>query len=739
MAHPDTLAVSLATDAPASTGGAPDRWIAHSDAAGLAEPERNARNAAFERAELTRCAAFFDRALPQPLNHEQRAAIVVDEDATLVVASAGSGKTTLLLGKIAYLVMRGRARPQEIALLAFNNSVRAEIRERLSAQHPQVAVHTFHSLGLELIARAQQPAAAPRLSPLVEDPPMLAFVSDHLLHLAGCASQALADWLTTWPHPLRDATDFGSAREFAGWQRCHAPVTLRGERVDRTSVREVADRLTAAGIAYRLGVALPTLPGLPPSTAGVLLPDARLLLVVEDGDISTGAIRRPRSRWARGVDVALTRIACWRQRLVPVTLRRAGQQQREGRLGDHLAAVLGRHGLDLAPRALPRLLAAPDAAMAARRDVLARLLAAAIGLQRGRLSPGPPTTAVPPGDPRDTRRAAVFDGLLGPLLEAYAAHLAAHGEVDFNDMIVRAAQALEAGRVTVPFRYLLVDEFQDISAGRADLVKALRRARPGMRLVAVGDDWQSIYRFAGSDVSIMTRFAAHFGHTETRFLRQTFRFDRRIEQLASTFVLRNPAQIRKQVDARDPDSADPSVVLWWPEDGAEDDPMPAIAADLLGPVVQEPVAGGAAPAEIAGAARPEVLVLGRYRSQEALARLDRLRLQYPQVCWRFSTMHRAKGATADYAVVLGVSGGRRAFPATRGDDPLLGRFLGAPEDYPHAEERRLFYVALTRARWRVYVVGSHRRPSPFFVELQQIGGNVVQRGAVRATDGFVCA
>jgi len=108
-------------DSPAATPHTADHWIAHSVAGALDEAARRAHNAAFERDELARYGGFFETVLPQPLNHEQRAAIVVDEDATLVVAAAGSGKTTLLLGKIGYLVMRGLARPGEIALLAFNN------------------------------------------------------------------------------------------------------------------------------------------------------------------------------------------------------------------------------------------------------------------------------------------------------------------------------------------------------------------------------------------------------------------------------------------------------------------------------------------------------------------------------------------------------------------------------------------------------------------------------------------
>jgi len=763
-----------------------EAWIARSAADGLDEPARRAHNAGFEQREMARHAEFFDRVLAQPLNDEQRAAIVVDEDATLVVASAGSGKTTLLLGKIAYLVMHGLARPEQIALLAFNNSVRAEIRERLASSHDGVAVHTFHSLGLELVRAAQ--GGACRLSDMATDSAALErFIAETLHEMARKQPALLAEWLAAHQQPLRDATDFASAREWAAWARRHPPRTLSGERIRSHALREVIDRLLLAGIACRTSSSWRVSPGLPPYAPDLFLPDVSLLVDV-CGDLvaASGSHGRATDRTGsqgllrRWVRETLARSACLRHGLRRIRITDAQTLQRGGQLGERLAAALKPFGLDLAPRALPAVLAGKVGA-ACLADTVSRL-AVCLGLQRS----GP--LGAPPGshtvvlqmqgadcagldrhvstDPAAThplsphsrtisqiaaRRQRAFDALFSHVAAAYADHLSARGEIDFGDMVAQAARALDEGGARVPFRYLLVDEFQDISAGRAALVKALRRSRPGMKLLAVGDDWQSIYRFAGSDVSIMARFESHFGHTETRFLRRTFRFDRRVEAVASAFVLRNPAQIRKQVEAREPCSDAPAVVLWLPADADADDPMPGIAAHLLGPplivlpLIGQPLPGAPAPPapmpepQTPGlpAPRLDILILGRYRHLQGQARLDWLASHYPQATWRFSTIHRAKGATADHAVVLGVRGGRQPFPAERPEDPLLAPFLGAPEAFPHAEERRLFYVALTRARHRVYVVGDRRQPSPFFTELIGQGGDIVvhDRSAVDAKTG----
>ena len=124
-----------------------------------------------------------------------------------------------------------------------------------------------------------------------------------------------------------------------------------------------------------------------------------------------------------------------------------------------------------------------------------------------------------------------------------------------------------------------------------------------------------------------------------------------------------------------------------------------------------------------------VLVLGRYRSaREALPtrRPGRLRVE-------FSTVHAAKGREADYVVVLDLRDARRGFPSQLEDDPLLEIVLPRPPggEYPHAEERRLFYVAMTRARFGAYLVADALRPSPFVEELRRQSPGLRQLGEFR--------
>ena len=302
----------------------------------------------------------------------------------------------------------------------------------------------------------------------------------------------------------------------------------------------------------------------------------------------------------------------------------------------------------------------------------------------------------------DRLRAQAFLAVFEPIFERYQGSLSRQDddEINFHDMINKATKYVEAGRFLSPFRYILVDEFQDISPGRARLLKALLDQSPDAQLFAVGDDWQSIYRFAGSDIAIMREFADHFGHTEQTYLETTFRCADRIAEVATKFVLSNPAQIRKKV--RSTRRADgPSVHVGLP---TEDLSLLEEALDMI-------VADAATHDETS-----TVLLLGRYGHTRPKD-MSELRKRHPELDLTYMTMHGSKGLEADYVVVLGLRAGKYGFPAEIADDPLIDLVLPAAETHPHAGERRLFHVAMTRARRAVYLLADRGAPSSFVQEL----------------------
>ena len=300
--------------------------------------------------------------------------------------------------------------------------------------------------------------------------------------------------------------------------------------------------------------------------------------------------------------------------------------------------------------------------------------------------------------------------LVRPLLQRYQQHLAKLGEIDFDDMIEQATELVRRGRFSVPWRHILVDEFQDISAPRAALLQALRDAAPDLSLFCVGDDWQAIYRFSGADVSLTTGFAEHFGASRMTCLDKTFRFNNQIEKVASRFVTRNPGQLPKAL-ATHHHSDGPRVHVL---PVASDSQMDAVTR-LLGLIAAEQ-------------ADASVYLLARFRfSLPDESQLAGWRRRFPGLSLEAQTLHGAKGKEADHVIMLGLCRGKYGFPPEKSGAALLELLLPDAEAFPHAEERRLFYVGLTRARQQVFLLADNQIPSVFIKELLEGGYPGVSR------------
>lgn len=257
------------------------------------------------------------------------------------------------------------------------------------------------------------------------------------------------------------------------------------------------------------------------------------------------------------------------------------------------------------------------------------------------------------------------------------------------------AHLLEHDPSLAPFDLVLVDEFQDTSQSRARLVRALTR-RPNVHLLAVGDDWQAINHFAGADLATMTHFQEVFGPGPTLYLQATFRNPQRIADVAGRFVSRNPTQLRKTVTARRRDPDQPVFIVRVGDRSAL---TGAILDHLRMLATQHPGS--------------TVHILGRYRRDRMYVPrdpVDGLRVT-------FRTIHAAKGLEADHVIVPNLTSGSYGFPSRIDDDPVLLLAMSAPDNYPDAEERRLLYVALTRARHSVALFTVAGNESPFVVEL----------------------
>ncbi|MGQ0510087.1 MAG: UvrD-helicase domain-containing protein [Betaproteobacteria bacterium] len=692
------------------------------------------RNEAFLINEVTKHKPLFEKIESKPLTPEQAQAVVCFENRLLLVAAAGSGKTSTLVAKAGYALSRGLMPGDQILMLAFNAAAAEELRDRIRARLTAVEINsdeitakTFHSLGLSIIGHAtgRKPSLAPWLDKANGAEEIESIIED----LCARSIKFNAMWQLYQFVYSDDVRRFGKKEEPEDWDResgARGFRTRNGEIVKSREERTIADWLHFNGVRYVYEGKYEH------DTADAshrqyqpdfYYPDAELyhehFALDEDGNAPAhfgdylGGVRWKRAlHEGKGTKLFETTSA----------------QLRDGSAIEALARELVARGIELRPdpnravggRPIPPIweLVRPfrtfQTHAKSNRLSMSELRKRLLNLSNiGLLG-----------------RHKLFLDLYEQISEEWDRRLVAGNYVDFEDMLNLATDHIETGRWKSPYRLVLADEFQDASQSRARFLQALVR-EPGHFLCAVGDDWQSINRFAGADVGVMTGFEKLFGKGETKFLSTSFRCPKSLCDLSSAFVGRNPSQIPKTVTATR-ERAAAATVCYSVDDvyGLE----PLIEKHLR--QLWQRVKSGAVEAGPSGSV--SVFILGRYRRNRP-ASLEEWKQRYsPQLRIEYFTVHGSKGLEADYVCVVGLTRGRYGFPSEVEDDPILPLAMPTVEEFPFAEERRLFYVALTRARRLVMLYTVENQISEFLVELQSAPYKVEVRRDDAKKSASVC-
>lgn len=655
-------------------------------------------------AELSSQRAFLDGIERQPLTEEQANAVIAFDNRVQVVAAAGSGKTSVMVARAAYAVQRGFVAPERILLLAFNKAAAEELQartqERLTSAGiaaDNIRASTFHSFGLDVIGKAT--GARPRPAPWLDSGRDLDTVQEIVDHLRDCSPDFRYKWdlfrllfanLASTPvggdhdHYDRDKRDTGFRTFDGGYVRSH------GERL-------IANWLYLNGVnfeyerPYSHRTASPDHSQYRPD---FYYPEADLWHEhwALDRDGNPPAIF---PGYAEGI--------AWKRE----THRKYGTTLIETTWADvvhgsglaDLEAQLLHYGIELDWNPERPI----DGAQVVRHEQMCRLVRTFMThvksskLNREALENRLSTSHVHLAG----TRTSLFLDIYWPIHEEWDRRLRKEEFVDFEDMLSIAADILVNGEYDAPYDLVLVDELQDASQARARLIKGLMN-KPGRFLLAVGDDWQSINRFAGADISVMTDFHEMFGPGPRLELTTTFRCTQRICDVSSAFVSKNPRQLRKQVHSIHSERG-PHIQLI-----RDREPARALQQFLwrLSKELDDDGQSGRT-------TRTTVDVLGRYRHDKEL-----MPEEIPSnLDVKFRTVHSAKGLEADYIVVANAKAGVYGFPSTIADDAVLDLAMSERDTFEHAEERRLFYVALTRARRQVVVLSPPGLESPFVIEL----------------------
>ena len=683
------------------------------------EQNRVAHNARAKEIWKERCAEYFDTLFAYPLDEQQRESIVTLEDNTLVVSAAGSGKTSTIIGRTHYLVDQLEVDPNRILLISYTRKAAGELRDRLD--YEGITCSTFHRLALDIIAENEG------VMPTIAKPDTLQQVFYDLLK-DYTFKPAVVQYLLLFRNASKDEHDFKSPAEMYADRRKYGIQAPFGDMDGHIIYTKSEQELTICNILTILGVQFryeePFAEVVNDKEHQQYRPDFTIYFKDKEGKqqkvyLEHFAIDKNGNvpRWFGQEDSEYFSLSGWERANVTyrteITWKRKLHESRGTKLiettsaefydGDARVIVrkkLQDAGVPLVPRNMDALyeeLVSRDKYI--EKNVL-DLIEAFINLMKSNEGN---IDAILDQHP-STRTNFILTQIIQPVYVEYQKRLRDANEIDFTDAIIQATKVCERNPIR-HYDYILVDEFQDISIDRYRFLLALRSGAEQSKLFCVGDDWQSIYRFSGSDMSLFSRYEDYFGATDRCNIESTHRFGQPLVNQSSHFIKRNPIQVQKDVKPMPNVETELSFHKYG---GDKENDQYRVVRQLLSTIP----------------ANEKIYLLGRYTfDAEILNVADNV--TYDDKRGRitvlidgreipFLTVHSSKGLEADHVILLNCNEGM--FPSNITDDPVLTYVLSKADDYPDAEERRVFYVAITRAKKHTYVVYDALQPSPFVTE-----------------------
>ena len=656
---------------------------------------------------------FFDHCLAYPLDNQQRRSIVSEEDNCLVVSSAGSGKTSSIVGKVKYLIEKKGIAPNRILLISYTNKAAAELTERMGISG--LRGYTFHKLALELIGQAtgQKPTICDNTDAL--------FVKIyHELLSDKRFREAIVEYFVDyqdqedWEKKKDERRQYLSEQKYVKLKALLPDMDGNAVYVRSEQEQKICFVLSSLGINYRYE-----------EPYEHQIADERHSQYKPDFSIYYEKNGKSQRIYLEhfGVDEHGL-VPIWFAKDRGITYEEANQQYGDGitwkkdvhkkygttlltsssadfhyyDIREKLRSMLSKSGVPLFPKSEKELyeLILPQNSKQEKQFI--RLVVTFVTLLKSSCQ----SLKEVLNKVQDERSTFIIKRIFCPVIEKYNEILNQMGQIDFTDAILMATQLCNQNH-PISFDYIIVDEFQDISVDRYHFLQALRDGNPPAKLYCVGDDWQSIYRFSGSDMALFNHFADYFGPTEINKIETTYRFGEPLVSLSSHFIQQNKAQITKKIH---PFSSNAKTELSF--HSYERSNYCETICRLVASIPLDKT----------------IFLLGRYSFDDYYLSFmfqgvkEGGRFYYIINGRRieFLTVHKSKGLEADYVIILQCNKDLYGFPSRISDDPVLDHVLTKSDQFPYGEERRLFYVAITRAKIKTMVLYDQRFPSVFVNE-----------------------
>lgn len=724
-------------------------------------------NASFINRHLHSDETYLDNILKQVdpaicLDEEQRKVVLSDEDYTLVIAGAGAGKTTTVAAKVKYLVERKHVDPKQILVISFTNKAVGELRSKINkALKIDCPVTTFHKTGYAILRRQDEERK------LVVDGGFMFNVITNYLKGNILENPELVDKLILFFGSYFDAPYEGDElNDFFNYIAKADFTTLRGNmeeytvevisnrKTKRTTIiREtmrstqevvIANFLYLNSIDYVYEKPYPynILRSHKPYTPDFTITQGEKIAYIEHfGITEDGRNSRYTAEQLEQYKKAVNdKVKLHKKHKTDLIYTFSAY--RDGRsLIEHLNEELQKHGFTLVERSarevFEKIVNTEENRYIAN---LVKLICTFIQNFK--------TNGLTVDDfyrfKHSTKnvRTRLFLDICEQCFHEYSKRLREKNAIDFEDMINDSSKIIHDQKVKgerLDFKYIIVDEYQDISRQRFNLTLELSKLCDA-KIIAVGDDWQSIYAYAGSDITLFTNFKQTFGYGLELSITKTYRNAQEVIDIAGGFIQKNTAQIQKALIS--PKHIDDPIIIETYTEEVDRTQYEGKGGKyfLIGETVEKIVGH-----ILAESPDSSILLLGRYGFDAFnLARSSDFvydektggvySKKFKDKHIEFMTVHRAKGLGYDNVIIINARNDVYGFPSKVQTDPVLKYVVKDDHSIEFAEERRLFYVALTRTKNRVYIVAPQQHPSEFVTELLNDYPGITVHGELKPQD-----
>ena len=675
----------------------------------ITEKERIQNNQNYIKTELKKQKQYFENMFKDideniKLDEEQIKIILTDEDNQMVIAGAGSGKTTTITAKVNYLIEKKNIKDEEILIISFTNKAVNELKERINKDFKHnVKIQTFHKFGYDIIKNNQTPP--PKIE--IENEKIIKNYIEKEILTNKKEIKKLIDFFLYYFEISEEYTIINDYQTYNNYKnkikyqtlkqkieyidnQHNTTKTIQEEQTENINETKIANYLYMNNIEYQYKK--------PYQYNENYVPDFTITANNETYYIEQYNINQYKIfKYKKNIHKIKKLHKKYNTKLIEIYQEDIIEQ---------LQNQLKKHKIKQQQKNIEEIFKKLIQQNDKTYKKFTLLCKTFITLFKSKGYQEEDIKRIKIID----KRTQIFVELIEKLYKYYQRTLKKQNKIDFDDMINEADNIIKTKeKITLKYKYIIIDEYQDISECRYNLIKNISN-KLNNKIMVVGDDWQCIYSFAASNINLFTQFQKNVEHCEIQKITKTYRNSQELIDIAGKFIQKNKYQIKKHLISNKK-LKNPITIIKYKKNSKQKKLI-----ESLNYIITK------------YGDKKTILILGRYTfdkneiidNKNIIEQNNKITYKkYPKTKIEYMTVHSAKGLGYDNIIILNTKNETLGFPSKIKTDPILEQLITKDKTIEYAEERRLFYVALTRTKNEAIILTPKNNSSIFVEELKK--------------------